>query len=305
MKFPAILLKVLKAPLDFLADPLFVKDLLTVRKIPSFSWKFLGDKRATRGYCPICRRKTIIIQFGPMAREHFLCVFCGSNPRQRALITVLNLISPSWPTQRIFESSPGGISSDLLREECPGYQMAHYFPDVPGGASQNGVRCENLESLTFPDEQFDLLVTQDVMEHVLNPAKGFQEIRRVLKPGGFHIFTVPYNHQGRTVVRALETHRGLRHLDKAIYHGNPVDPAGSLVTVDWGNDLPEYVYTVSGMVTTVYCLADKQLLPGVEPLEVFVSRKPESRNSCVDRAGNAIGVKNTSNDHFGLSASVD
>jgi SAM-dependent methyltransferase len=143
------------------------------------------------------------------------------------------------------------------------------------------------------------------MEHVLNPAKGFQEIRRVLKPGGFHIFTVPYNHEGRTVVRALETPGGRRNLQKPIYHGNPVDPAGSLVTVDWGNDLPEYVYTVSGMVTTVYCLADKQLLPGVEPLEVFISRKPESRNSSVDRSGNAIGEKNTSNDHFGLSASVD
>jgi SAM-dependent methyltransferase len=273
MKFPTILLKMLRAPLDFLADPVFIKDLLTVRKIPPFSWRLLGDERSTRGYCPICQRKTIIIQFGPRAREHFLCVFCGSNPRQRALVTVLNLISPAWPTLRIFESSPGGISSDFLREKCPGYQMAHYFPEVPGGACQNGVRCENLEALTFPDEKFDLVVTQDVLEHVLNPAKGFQEIRRVLKPGGFHIFTVPYNHQGRTVVRALETPDGRRNLQKPIYHGNPVDPAGSLVTVDWGNDLPELVYNVSGMVTTIYVLADKQLLPGVEPLEVFVSRK--------------------------------
>jgi SAM-dependent methyltransferase len=294
MKFPVFLLKILRAPLDFLADPAFIKDLVMLEKIPQFSWGLLAGNRATRGYCPICQRKTIIIQFGPLAREHFLCVFCGSNPRQRALVTVLNLISPAWPTLRIFESSPGGISSDFLREKCPGYRMAHFFPEVPGGSCQNGVRCENLEALTFPDEQFDLVVTQDVMEHVLNPEKGFREIGRVLQRGGAHVFTVPYRHRVKTKVRAVETPGGRRDLQAPTYHGNPVDPAGSLVTVDWGNDLPEFVYAVSGMATTIYCLADKQLLPGVEPLEVFVSRKPDSRNSSIDRAENAIGLENTS-----------
>jgi len=30
------------------------------------------------------------------------------------------------------------------------------------------------------------------------------------------------------------------------------------------------------MVTTIYCLADRQILPREEPLEVFVSRKAEA-----------------------------
>jgi SAM-dependent methyltransferase len=157
--------------------------------------------------------------------------------------------------------------------------MAHFFPEVPGGACQNGVRCENLEALTFPAEQFDLVVTQDVLEHVLSPEKGFREIERVLKPGGAHIFTVPYNRCGKTIVRAVEAPGGRKDFKEPQYHGNPVDPAGSLVTVDWGYDLPEYVYAESGMVTTIFCLADKQLLPGVEPLEVFVSRKADVRSA--------------------------
>jgi hypothetical protein len=35
---------------------------------------------------------------------------------------------------------------------------------------------EDLEALTFPDESFDLVITQDVFEHVLRPAKAFAEI---------------------------------------------------------------------------------------------------------------------------------
>jgi SAM-dependent methyltransferase len=276
MKLPAILLRILKAPLDLLTDPVFAKDLVTREKIPHFSWRILVSKRATKGYCPICQRKTIIIQSGPQAREHYHCVFCGSNPRQRALITILNRVVGEWPTLRIFESSPGGVSSDFLQKKCPGYQEAHYFPEVPCGTCLNGVRCENLEALTFADETFDLVVTQDVMEHVLNPEKGFQEIKRVLKHGGHHIFTVPYNPRGRTVVRAVETESGRRDLQAPTYHGNPIDPAGSLVTVDWGNDLSDYIYNASGMVTTIYCLADRQILPREEPLEVFVSRKAEA-----------------------------
>ena len=41
---------------------------------------------------------------------------------------------------------------------------------------------------------FDLVVTQDVLEHVLDPARA-AEIARTLRPGGAHVFTVPWYHQ--------------------------------------------------------------------------------------------------------------
>ena len=47
-----------------------------------------------------------------------------------------------------------------------------------------GVRCENLEELTFPDESIDLHISQDVMEHVFQPKRAFAEIARTLRPGG-------------------------------------------------------------------------------------------------------------------------
>ena len=60
-----------------------------------------------------------------------------------------------------------------------------------------GNRCENLEELTFDDNTFDLVITQDVLEHVLNPGKAFKEICRVLKPGGAHKFLLSHIISGR------------------------------------------------------------------------------------------------------------
>ena len=71
-----------------------------------------------------------------------------------------------------------------------GYSTSHYFPGVePGEIDQStGYMCQNLESLLYEDESFDLFITQDVMEHIFEPSKAFKEIARVLKPGGAHIF---------------------------------------------------------------------------------------------------------------------
>jgi len=49
--------------------------------------------------------------------------------------------------------------------------------------------AENMNS--FPDNQFDLITAVEILEHVERPGKALQEIRRVLKPGGLLIVTVP------------------------------------------------------------------------------------------------------------------
>ena len=55
----------------------------------------------------------------------------------------------------------------------------------------NGIRCENLEHLSFGDESFDLHLTRDVFEHLFDPATAFREIARTLRPGLAHLFTTP------------------------------------------------------------------------------------------------------------------
>jgi SAM-dependent methyltransferase len=99
---------------------------------------------------------------------------------------------PNWKDLNIHESSPSNCSiTTKLTRECKGYIGSQYYPRQKFGEIINGYYNENLEEQTFEDEVFDIVITQDVFEHIYNPAKAFSEIARTLKFGGAHIFTVP------------------------------------------------------------------------------------------------------------------
>ncbi len=181
---------------------------------------------------------------------------------------------PNWRDFAIHESSPYGAVSDMLARECSDYVATHFFPDVPLGSSQLGFRCENLESQTFEDCSFDLIVTQDVFEHILHPDQAFREIARTLKVGGAHVFTVPWYYWQKTVVRAQETGGAIEHLLPPEYHGNPISGDGSLVVREWGYDMLDYIQQYSGMFTAAIHTNNPHMGIEAEFIEVFISRKP-------------------------------
>jgi SAM-dependent methyltransferase len=191
----------------------------------------------------------------------------------------LEMYFPDWADRVIHESSPidRGASVRLARE-CRHYIPSQLFMDMQYGAEKNGVRCENLECMTFADESIDLHVTQDVMEHVFNPAQVFREIGRTLKPGGAHVFTVPIvNKHNPSQVRAkLDENGQVTHLQPAKYHGNPLSQDGVLVTVDWGFDVCRRIYEASGLYTHVLHIDDLSRGIRGEYIEVLVTIKPDT-----------------------------
>src|SRR5258708_26799748 len=82
------------------------------------------------------------------------------------------------------------------------------------------VYCQDVEDMTFPDDTFDYVITEEVFEHIRNHIKGFQEIYRVLKPGGYHIFTIPFNLDKSTIVRVDTSTNKDIHLLPPEYHGD-------------------------------------------------------------------------------------
>jgi hypothetical protein len=78
------------------------------------------------------------------------------------------------------------------------------------------------------------------------------------------------------VQRAKQLDNGeIEFLEEAIYHGNPIDSKGSLVTFDWGLDFIDLIYANSGMFTTIYREKDRNKGIDGEFLEVFISRKSQ------------------------------
>jgi SAM-dependent methyltransferase len=229
------------------------------------------------GTCPICAGPTLFYQEGSWRRDQYRCARCLSIPRFRALMSVLETHVPQWRELKIHESSPGGASSLKLAREGRQYIASHYFPDVPAGTLRDGFRCENLERQSFADNTFDLVISQDVFEHILEPQRAFAEIARTLKPGGRHVFTVPWYYWKETLVRAIRANGAIEHLCEPDYHANPIDPKGSLVVTEWGYDLCDIIYRCSGMTTTAVRIRDRRQGIDAEFIEVFISQKPAAR----------------------------
>ncbi len=181
-------------------------------------------------------------------RETRLCPKCGASKRKSDLARVVLKVIGS-------DASCLSEANDDLRElkiyllesrgpihavlsNSPNLMCSEYWNDVSPGDTRGKVRCEDVQNLTFPDASFDIVITQDVFEHVPNAEAGFKEIHRVLKPGGYHIFTVPFDRRlACSVARARVEGKEIMHLLPAVYHGDSLRYGGCLVFTDFGPDL--------------------------------------------------------------------
>jgi SAM-dependent methyltransferase len=193
-------------------------------------------------------------------------------------MSVLRHYYPKYKSLKIHESSPcnRGVSPKLARE-CKRYSLSHFFPGITLGEKhpERNELCESLEALTFTSNSVDLFITQDVLEHVLDPAAAFREIARVLKPGGAHIFTVPLVNKANPSARRAErdVEGNITHLKEAQFHGNPIDDSGSLVTMDWGYDIGSFINEGSGLATHIVMIDDIDRGIKAEYIEVLASFK--------------------------------
>lgn len=206
---------------------------------------------------------------GDNPRESPVCSHCGSVPRQRALVRLLEQLPLPWASLRAHESSPSLCSFDYLRRRARHAVASYYLPGCQPLQRLGAFVQVDLGAQGFAAGSFDLVVTQDVLEHVPDPVAAIREIQRSLAPGGLHVFTVP-RAMYRTTARRVEFGpEGPVHQLPPEYHCDPVTTAGSLVVTDWGADL-EALFADTGVQCRAVTVAAG--VPGHEvPQEVFVA----------------------------------
>jgi SAM-dependent methyltransferase len=231
------------------------------------------------GWCAICGHVGEFVAGEAPTRETHTCQFCSGSLRYRAQANAIastlgrpdsslaDLIrEPGVRELAIFEPGIVGPFRRLL-PPMANYVNSYFWPDVALGDERDGVRCEDLRQLTFPDGSFDLVISSDIFEHVRGPEDGFREIFRVLKPGGHHVFTVPmeWPYASTSVTRVDYSGPADVHLLPPVYHRSPHDPQGSLVHTDFGMDLPERLRELGFQTTTHH---------GYRNVVTFCARKP-------------------------------
>src|SRR5262249_30892300 len=123
----------------------------------------------------------------PNWRERMVCPVTQLNNRLRGtLLAIETLLAPRrLSSVRIYATEQVTSFFGWLRRLNHQVVGSEFLgASVPWGAERNGIRNEDLTRLTFADGSFDLVVTNDVLEHVPAYAKAYRELFRVLAPGG-------------------------------------------------------------------------------------------------------------------------
>jgi SAM-dependent methyltransferase len=201
-------------------------------------------------------------------KESCDCAHCGAKLRCRRIARVLLSLypvgNPPAPARSLAEwvehaeiqslrvaeiNRIDGLHDQLDR--LPQFTSSDYQPGSWPGDVVDGIRSEDLTRLTYPDGCFDLVLTSESLEHVPDLDQALNEIRRVLVPGGRHIFTVPLLPQtAATFPRAVLRPDGTVE-DRAPRIAHPGGDWGYPVFTEFGADLPDLL-TRSGFAVDVF-----------------------------------------------------
>lgn len=196
--------------------------------------------RVRPGHCPFCG-PTLFVRLN--AEEHGVrCLRCSASTLHLMLGWALRTQVPDPGRCDACEFSARGPLVDWLRRHMRSLATSEFMEDAAPGEMHAGVRCEDMQCPSYADASFDLVSHTEVLEHVPDDARALRELRRILRPGGLMLFSVPLHAGASTVERARRHPDGrIEHLLPPVHHRDPLRAQGILAFRDYGRDLLERV----------------------------------------------------------------
>lgn len=155
--------------------------------------------RTERAQRALERQLEYMRQFAEQCRGHEEGLVAGMAEKAARVRALLSSVKPIHASDRVLEVGSGGCGlifnfggehvigvdplADHLRQLFP-WQRQSPVPTL----SAEG------ENLPFSDAEFDVVLSDNVVDHARDPRKILAEIARVLKPGGLFYFTVHVHH---------------------------------------------------------------------------------------------------------------
>jgi SAM-dependent methyltransferase len=150
------------------------------------------------------------------------CTTCGGSLRIMALALGIARATDASSFAHFLDN---WSDSDILDidGEGPVSTRLHKFP----GHVVTSYPAVDMMKMPYDAARFDLVVHTDVLEHIADPVRGLAECRRVLRPSGRCVFTIPL-----LVGRQSRSRAGLA----PSFHGSPANPPDCLVHTEYGAD---------------------------------------------------------------------
>ena len=228
------------------------------------------------GRCNICGWSDRFLRLD-RGREGTVCRNCGSTSRNRAVAYVLGRVLDEdqavfrWKyrlSTPVLESSARGALAMYFRMKFDYYGTE--FDPAQIAAGMHPRDYADFQKLHYDADTFDCVVASDVFEHIRRDDDAMREVRRVLKPGGYLVLTVPYDHERAQTIQRVDTSGPADvHLLPPQYHGGG---GHTLAYREYGRDL-------SNLMSSAGFFVQREVVErpdfGITPQTVFVARKGE------------------------------
>ncbi|MCD4813445.1 methyltransferase domain-containing protein [bacterium] len=199
-------------------------------------------------------------------QQGFHCTRCHTNLRSMTLAAVINEYFDWHGTLEALPTHPAAAAIQLLEINEAGslHPFLSRFPHAVFAAYPE----TDMQQMPYPDNSFDLVIHSDTLEHLMDPVQGLRECRRIVKPGGCMVMTVP----------VLPSRLTRRRFDMpASYHGNCSDDTNDLIVwSEYGADFFLDMLAAGWHQTTLFTLTGPESIAivGTKP-----QRAPEAKNA--------------------------
>jgi SAM-dependent methyltransferase len=236
------------------------------------------------GYCYVCqsRQKFSILPQGSEVnwRETLRCPRCDLINRWRSSVHVFEALCAPAKTCRPYITETVTPLYRLLKQRYQNTVGSEYVADRKSGewVEVHGAKVlvQDVTELSFENQQFDALLSFDVLEHVPDYRSAIGEFFRVLKTGGWLILSAPFSFAEKTEVRAsIRPDGSIEHHLPPDYHGDPLSNKGVLCFQSFGMDLPDLLDAAGFECSTVFGFTDRSL-GYLDRNILFLAQKPRA-----------------------------
>lgn len=122
--------------------------------------------------------------------DNFWCIYCRSHSRERHLFMFFDKLGlwEQFQNKKMLHIAP----EKNIREEIEKLKLAKYILGDLNPLSKD-VEKIDITNIKYPDNYFDFIICNHVLEHVVDDTEALNEISRVLVSGGRAVLQTPFS----------------------------------------------------------------------------------------------------------------